>query len=93
MSVVSPFAPPREIADALNRIASKIGTGAVTLGSAETTGVIDARISPATVITLQPFSAGGDAGNIVVQCGDGVATLTHGTGRAGQEYRFVIVNL
>ena len=93
MSVVSPFAPPREIADALNRFASKIGTGAVTLGSAETTGILDARVSPASVMTLQPFSTGGDAGNIVVKCGDGVATLTHGTGRSGEEYRFVIVNL
>ena len=53
----------------------------------------DARVSPASVMMLQPFSTGGDAGNIVVQCGDGVATLTHGTGRSGQEYRFVIVNL
>ena len=93
MSIVSPFASTREIADALNRVASKFGTGSVMLGAASTTGIIDARISPASVITLQPFSTGGDSGNIVVQCGDGVATLTHGEGRSGQEYRFVIVNL
>lgn len=93
MSVVSPFAAPREIADALNKLATKFGTGAVTLGAASTTGIIDARISPASVLTLQPVSAGGDSGNIVVVCGDGIATLDHGTGRSGQEYRFVICNL
>lgn len=93
MSIVSPFAAPREIADALNRVASKIGTGSVTLTSATSTTVTDARLSPATVLILAPASAGGNAGTIVPTCGDGVATLDHGADRGGQEYRYVIVNL
>lgn len=93
MTVVSPRGSVRDVADALNRFASKFGTGSVVLGDGDATAIGDARISPRSVLILSPESSGADASSVLPVLGDGVASLEHGTGRDGEAFRYVIVNL
>jgi hypothetical protein len=93
MTIVSPSASQREIADGLNRLAGRIGTGRVTLGSGASTIVTDPRAAPGSVVLLSGAGVGAVAGTVVPAPGAGTITFMSGAGRAGEQFVYVIVNL
>ena len=89
MSVVSPFAEPRRIAEALNDFSSRFSSGRVTLGSGSSTAVVDPRVGPQSLIFLTPISSGATLGRPVA--GDGTFTIEHGS-QAGQILGYLSFN-
>lgn len=82
MSVVAPFADPRQIADALNDFASKFSGGVVELGSGTATVVQDPRVGPRSLLFITTQSA-----STVLEgatAGDGIFTIEHADSQAGQ---------
>ena len=81
MSVVAPFADPRQIADALNDFASRFSGGVVELGSGTATVFQDPRVGPRSLlfITTQSASTVLDGAT----AGDGTFTIEHASSQAG----------
>lgn len=81
MSVVAPFADPRQIAEALNDFAGRFSGGVVELGSGTATVFQDPRVGPRSLLFITTQSA-----STVLEgatAGDGIFTIEHAPSQVG----------